>query len=40
MGILAMHGDDFVYCRNDLFQKNEITQLKKIYQVGMHESGT
>ena len=29
MGILAMHVDDFVFCGNDLFQENEIAELKK-----------
>ena len=29
MGILAMHINDFVFCENDLFQKNVIAELKK-----------
>ena len=40
MGILAMHVDDFIFCGNDFFQKNVISELKKIFQAGMHESGT
>ena len=40
MGILAMHEDDFVFCGNDLFQKNVISDLKKIFNVGIHESET
>ena len=40
MDILAMHIDDFVFCGNDLFQKNVIVELKKIFRFGIHESGT
>ena len=40
MGILAMHVDKFVICGNDLFQKNVISELKKIFKVGLPESGT
>ena len=29
MGILAMLVDDFIFCGNDLFQKNVISELKK-----------
>ena len=36
MGILAMHVDDFVFCRNYLFQKNVIIELEKIFKFGMH----
>ena len=28
MGILAMNIDDFVFCVNNLFQKNVIAELK------------
>ena len=40
MGILAMHVHDIFFCGNDLFQKNVITELKKIFKAGMHEIGT
>ena len=40
MGILAMHIDDFIFCGNDLFHKNVISELIKISKVGMHENGT
>ena len=40
MGILAMHVDDFIFCGNDSFQKNVISELKKTFKVGTHESGT
>ena len=29
MGFLAMHIDDFIFCGNDLFPKNMISELKK-----------
>ena len=32
MGILAKHIDDFVFCENDLLQKNVIAELKKNIQ--------
>ena len=40
MGILAIHVDDFVFWDNDLFQKNVIAELKKIFQIETHENGT
>lgn len=40
IGILAIHVDDFIFCGNDLFQKNVIRELKKIFKIGKHESGT
>ena len=35
-----MHVDDFVFCGNDLFQKNVISELKKEFKVETHESET
>ena len=40
MGILAMHIDDLAFCGNNFFQENVIAELKKIFVVGMQESGT
>ena len=40
MGILAINVDDFIFCGNDFFQKNMIAELKKIFKIGIHESGT
>ncbi|GAB1599998.1 hypothetical protein Ahia01_000277300 [Argonauta hians] len=39
-GILAMHVDDFIFCGNDSFKKNVISELKKMFKVGTHENGT
>ena len=36
MCILPMYIDDFVFCENDLFQKNVITELKKKYSKLEH----
>ena len=38
MGILAMHVDDFIFCGNKTFQRNVISELKRI-KVGTHENG-
>ena len=40
MRILAMHIDDFIFCGNYFFQKDVITELIKIFKVGMHENET
>ena len=34
IGILAMHVDDFIFCGNESFKKNVISELKKIFRVG------
>ena len=34
MGILAMHLDDFMFCGNDTFQMNVISEIKRIFKVG------
>ena len=40
MGILAMYVDNFIFCGNDIFQRNVISELKRIFKVGTHENGT
>ena len=40
MSILAIQVDHFIFCGNDLLQKNVIAELKKIFKVGMYEIGT
>ena len=40
MSILVMHVDDFLFCGNDTFQRNVISELKRIFKVGIHENGT
>ena len=32
MGILAMHVDDFIFCGNNTFQRNVISELKRIFK--------
>ena len=34
MSILAMSVDDFIFCGNNTFQGNMISELKRIFQVG------
>ena len=40
MGILVMHIDNFIFCRNNTFQRNVISELKSILKVGTHENRT
>ena len=40
MSILTMHVDDFIFYGNDTFQRNVISELKKIFKVGTHENET
>ena len=40
MGILAMHVDDFIFDGNDTFQRNMISELKRIFKARTHENGT
>ena len=38
--VLAMYIDDFIFCGKDTFQRNVISELKRIFNVGTHENGT
>ena len=40
MDILAMYVDDFIFCGNDTFHRNRISELKRIFQVGRHKNRT
>ena len=40
MYILAMQVDDSIFCGNDTFQKNVISELERIFKVWTHESRT
>ena len=40
MDILEMHLDDFIFCGNDEFQRNVISELKRIFKVGTYENET
>ena len=31
---------DFIFCGNDVLQRNVISELKRIFKVGIHENGT
>ena len=35
-----MHVDDFIYCRNDIFQRNVISVVKRKFKVGTHKNRT
>ena len=36
----GMHLDDFIFCGNYTFQRNEISELKIIFKVGTHDNRT
>ena len=40
MDIVVMHVNDFIFSENDTFQRNVISELKRIFKVGTHENGT
>ena len=40
MGILAMYIDNIIFYGNDTFQRNVISESKRIFKFGTHENGT
>ena len=39
IGILAMHINDFIFCENDTFQRNMISELKRKFKFRILENG-
>ena len=40
IGILVMHADHFIFRGNNTFQRNVISELKRIFKVGIYGNGT